>query len=127
MPLWGYLIPVGVVGAVGIFATSQKQDISQQSEPVVGRTGDYTATVSYQVPSGSESITVTTHLENDVITEVDAVHSGNDRKSARAQQSFDSVYKSLVIGKKISDLQLNAVSGASLTTVAFLQAIEKLQ
>ena len=89
--------------------------------------GNYTASSSYRVPGGSESITTTITLANDQITQVSNKHSNGDRESVRYQNSFENKIKSSTVGQKISDLDLSRVGGASLTTEGFMAAFNKIQ
>jgi uncharacterized protein with FMN-binding domain len=88
--------------------------------------GSYTATESYFVPPGQESIKVNLTLSGGTITDVSVVNSGNDRESAEFQADFAAGYKAQVVGQKISGLQISSVAGASDTTDGFNQALTKI-
>lgn len=88
--------------------------------------GSYSATADYYVPHGDESIEVNLTLQNGVITAASIQNSENDRESAFFQEDFVSAYKSYVVGKSISGLQLNVVSGASDTTQGFNDALSQI-
>jgi hypothetical protein len=88
--------------------------------------GIYTASDTYIVPPGKESIQVTVTLQNGVITASSIQNSENDHDSAQFQQDFAAVYKSHVVGKNISGLKLGALAGASDTADAFNQAISQI-
>jgi len=88
--------------------------------------GTYSATESYSVPPGQESIKVSLTLSGGTITDVSVVNSGNDRESAEFQNEFASSYKSQVVGQKISGLQISSVAGASDTTDGFNQALSQI-
>jgi len=87
----------------------------------------YTRSVSYQAPHRTESITVTLKIKDGVVTSVEDVHSKNNRNSAYFQEGFESAIAGQVVGKKIADIQLDAVAGASLTTAAFMEAITAIK
>lgn len=89
--------------------------------------GSYSASTTYFVPSGSEDIKVTLTVRSDVITDSQVEHSGKDRESKIFQQEFSEGYKSQVVGKSIKDLQLSSISGASDTSRAFEEALEKIR
>jgi uncharacterized protein with FMN-binding domain len=89
--------------------------------------GTYTATGSYMSPGGLDQIAVTTTLKNDVITDISVNPEPGDNTSARYQNIFAASYKPLVIGKKISDVQLSKVSGSSLTSGGFNAALLKIE
>jgi uncharacterized protein with FMN-binding domain len=88
--------------------------------------GTYTASSQYYVPHGSESIKVNLTLSNGVITGASIQNSESNRDSALYQQDFASTYKSYVVGKKISNLQLDNVAGASDTTQGFDNALAQI-
>lgn len=88
----------------------------------------FQTTVNYESPGGQEinkfHITleggVITNVEIEVFTEIDA--------SIRYQQQFAKELPPLLIGKKLSDITvIDKVSGASLTTKAFNDALLKLK
>lgn len=89
--------------------------------------GDYSATGSYSTPGGQESITVSLTIEDDVITQVNAVGSASRGDSAQYQSAFLSGYKSSVVGKDIKTVKLSRVAGSSLTSTGFNRAIEKIK
>jgi cytoskeletal protein RodZ len=89
--------------------------------------GTYTATGSYQSPGGEESITINVTLVSDKITATSAQSGAGDPESSEYQNDFISGYKSLVIGKDISSVQLSRVSGSSLTSQGFNDAINKIE
>jgi uncharacterized protein with FMN-binding domain len=89
--------------------------------------GSYTAEGTYQSPADLEHVTVTVTLKDGVIT--DTVFAGTSPvgKSQRYMDTFSSDYKPLVVGKKLSDVQLTKVSGSSLTPIGFNNALEKIK
>jgi len=89
--------------------------------------GSYTATSDYYVPHGSEEIQVNVTLKNGIITGSNVENSEYDGESAQYQEGFASEYKSFVIGKKISGLELSYISGASDTTQGFNDALSKIR
>lgn len=84
------------------------------------------ATVSYQVPRGTDMITVEIQLQSGMVKEVAVTAETSSRDSERFVSSFQSQYKSYVVGKKLSDISLSRVGGASLTTSAFMDAINQI-
>ncbi|MGH7241538.1 MAG: FMN-binding protein [Candidatus Saccharimonadales bacterium] len=88
--------------------------------------GTYSASSDYYVPHGDESIKVSLTLSSGTITNVSIDNSENDGNSAAYQEEFASVYKSYVVGKKISSLQLSNIAGASDTTQGFNEALSKI-
>jgi len=85
------------------------------------------ATVDYFPEGRSESITVSLTLSNFIISGMAVNNSMNDGKSRQYQLAFESEIQPLVVGKDIKTLNLSRVAGASFTTDAFMQAIEKIK
>jgi uncharacterized protein with FMN-binding domain len=96
------------------------------STPATVKTASYTAAASYRVPHGQESIQVTLAVSNGVITDASIKNSENDNVSASYQQDFSASYKSYVVGKSISGLQVDIISGASDTTAGFNNALSQI-
>lgn len=86
----------------------------------------YTDTITYDVPHGETTteFTVTTSPD-DIITEASAQMISGDHESRAYQERFNRNLTNKVVGKKISELNLNVISGASLTTEAFEHFIQK--
>lgn len=89
--------------------------------------GTYQAKSSYYTPGQPESITVSVVLKDGVITDTSASVTGYDRDSREYSNAFVKNYKSYVVGKSIASLQLRRVSGASLTSQGFNDAIATIQ
>jgi len=88
--------------------------------------GSYSVSSSYTVPPGRESIQVNLTIANGVVTSASVQNSENDFDSAQYQEEFAAEYKSQVVGKKISGLQIRIVAGASETTGGFNSALSKI-
>ncbi len=78
-----------------------------------------TETVSYTNPSGSDEVEFSLTVTDGVITSVSATPKAKNEISTKLQTAFAEEISSKVVGMKISDLNLAAVGGASLTTGAF--------
>lgn len=89
--------------------------------------GTYTADSDYNVPRSFENIKVTLTVANNVVTDSQIVNSEGDRESAEWQEKFTSVYKAQVVGKKLSDINLYHVAGASDTAEGFNNALEQIK
>lgn len=88
--------------------------------------GAYSASVNYFTPDGQEPLTVKVTLAGNTITDSSVSTTPISREGQQYFDRFDSYYKSQVIGQKVSDVSLNRVAGASLTTDAFNQALQKI-
>lgn len=89
--------------------------------------GTYRATGDYVSPGGAEEITVSVTLKDNVVTDTAAVNGAKDAEAKLHQQDFIDNYKSKVVGKKISDVRLDRVSGSSLTSQGFNDAIQQIR
>lgn len=89
--------------------------------------GTYTVSDTYSSPGGIEDIKVTLTIGNNMITDVSVVQEANNNESAEYQEKFQDSYKSKVVGRAISGLQLSRSSGASLTTNAFNDALNQIR
>ena len=72
-------------------------------------------------------MSVSLTLTDDVITNAQVASGSGDRTSLQYQGVFISAYKQYVVGKKIADLQLSVISGASLTTTGFNTALARIK
>lgn len=89
--------------------------------------GNYSATGTYESPGGEESIDVSVTLAGGTITNVSATPHANVDEAAQYQSQFLSGYKSQVVGKKITDVNLSRVAGSSLTSIGFNSAIDQIK
>lgn len=89
--------------------------------------GTFSATVSYGTPGGPQDLGVTVTLKSDVITDVSVTEGAKDAVSQKFQDDFVAGYKTLVVGKKIEDVQLTKVSGSSLTPKGFNDALSAIK
>ena len=86
------------------------------------------ATISYSVPAPEQNvITVNVTVDNGVVTAVDAQNVTNSPQSQQYSARFLANYKTEVVGKKLSDVSLSRVGGASLTSKAFNAAIDAIK
>lgn len=96
------------------------------SSSTSAKDGTFTAASTYYVPHSEEEIKVSLTLKNGIITDSSVENSEGDRTSAMFQEDFAASYKSYVVGKNISGLQIGIVSGASDTTQAFNDALGRI-
>lgn len=89
--------------------------------------GTYSAMGNYASPGGSESIDVTLSLKENVIASVVVVSKAENPASKNWQARFISGVESVVVGKKINEIDLDVVSGSSLTPMGFMDALEKIK
>lgn len=92
------------------------------------KAGKYTSEGEYTSPAGPEKVKVTVALKADgTISDIEFVGETEHPMSKKFQGLFASGYKPLVMGKKIDEVQLDKVSGSSLTPKGFNDAIEKIK
>ena len=91
------------------------------------KNGTYTAVGSYDAPSGTEQITITLTIKDDVVTDASGSAGAYNRTSLRYENTFLSSFKQYVVGKNISSLQLGKISGASLTPQGFNDALSQIK
>lgn len=93
----------------------------------VYKNGTYAATGSYMSPGGADRLAVSLTLADDIITDITVTPGAGDPKSEKYQAMFISGYKQFVVGKNIADVKLSKVSGSSLTSIGFNEAIDKIK
>ena len=107
---------------------SARSNSSSTATVTMYKDGTYSNQQTYRVPEGhSNTINVKITLSGDVIKELNIDSSYNNRESEEYIGDFESSIKSKVVGKKINDLDLSVVGGASLTTDAFNEAIKEIE
>lgn len=107
--------PVAVPGGQGEASGSTFKD------------GSYTATGDYLSPGGPESVTVTLTIADDVVTAVQVVSGAHDPTAKQFQQQFIGGIQGVVVGKRLADLQVDKVSGSSLTSQGFNDALKQIE
>ncbi len=100
-------------------------DIKKQTTAY--KDGSYSSTGSYMSPGGLDKIGVNLTLEKDIVTDISVTPLVADKVSVKYQGMFLSGYRPMVIGKNIIDVKLDKVSGSSLTSIGFNEAIEQIK
>lgn len=75
----------------------------------------------------TESVDVTLSVEDDIVTHMNVVGNINNIKSQQYQNRFEGVIENFIIGKELSEIDLDAVAGASDTTDGFMVAVQKIR
>lgn len=91
------------------------------------RDGTYEANGSYVSPGGPESIDVKLSLEGGRVTSVTVTPLATRPISLKMQNVVASNVSALVVGKPIDQVQLDKVSGSSLTPQGFNDAVQKIK
>lgn len=89
--------------------------------------GTYSATGNYTSPGGREKITISLTLSGGAITDTSATSGSSNPTGQEFQSKFISGYKSLVVGKSIDEVNVSRVSGSSLTSRGFNDALEQIK
>ncbi len=82
------------------------------------------STITYRTPEWSDPVLFTVTVKNGIITSASSVTRARDGTSIWYQDSFAKSVTSAVVWKKIANLNLSAIGGASLTTRAFTQFVQ---
>ncbi len=106
-----------------VAATASAADTSSTAAATGYKDGTYTATATYYVPRGSNSMSAKVTVSGGKVTAVSVNHDYSDRESGMYIDSFESALQSAVVGKSIDGLSLNRIGGATLTTQAFDDAL----
>lgn len=100
--------------------SSQNTQVDSQSY----KDGEYSASTNYSVPRGAtENIEVKLTLKDNIVTSVQNTHVANEHESEQYQNWFEAAIQQKVVGKRIDEVNLSRVGGASLTTEAFKKAL----
>lgn len=89
--------------------------------------GKYSEIGHYESPAGNASITVAVTLVSGVITKVKVTPHSTDPTAKIYQGQFAGGIAAVVVGKKIGSINVSRVSGSSLTSAGFNQAIHKIK
>jgi len=89
--------------------------------------GTYTATGSYMSPGGPDKVGLSVTLADGIITDATFTPMPGDPESAHYQNLFASGCKQLILGKNIDSVHLTVVSGSSLTSTGFNDALNQIK
>ena len=89
--------------------------------------GTYTAKGDYQSPNGQETIELTITLAGNVISDVVVTPGATNGTSTRYQGQFAEGVGAETIGKSLDELQVSRISGSSLTSGGFNQALDSIK
>ncbi len=86
--------------------------------------GIYSQNVTYATPGGNENVNMTISVENDVVNTVSITAASPNPISAGFISKVNAALPELVVGKKITALDIpKQIAGSSLTTAAFKQYV----
>lgn len=114
------VVPTGDQNGTGSLSTQSTVKKSYKD-------GTYDAIGNYISPGGDEQIDVSLTLKDGVINDINVTSLATRPTSKEKQGQFISGYKSMVVGKNIDDVSLTVVSGSSLTSTGFNDALNKIK
>ena len=89
--------------------------------------GTYDAEGSYTSPGGNESVGVSLTLESGVVTAVTVTPESENPTGQEYQTRFATGISGEVVGKSLDELDVTKVSGSSLTSGGFNDAVETIK
>jgi hypothetical protein len=92
------------------------------------KAGTYSASGSYRTPQTNESINVSLSIAADgMVTDSSVQQTPASRESRLYQADFKDNYRQYVVGKKLADINIGRVSGSSLTSIGFKEALNQIE
>ncbi|MBS1896373.1 MAG: FMN-binding protein [Actinobacteria bacterium] len=113
--------------------TPAPQSTAEASAPAASGTGGtykdgtYTADGSYQTPETVEKITVSITIAGDTVTAVKVTGNPQASETEHYQSQFIGGISAQVVGKKLDEISVSRVSGSSLTSKGFTQALATIR
>ncbi|MGN7201030.1 FMN-binding protein [Arthrobacter sp. SAFR-044] len=93
----------------------------------VYKDGTYSADGNYVSPNGTETVGVQLTLAAGTVTDVQITQHPSNPNTRKFQGQFAGGIAAQVVGKNIDGLNVSKVSGSSLTSGGFNQALEKIK
>ena len=143
--VFGLVVIVAAIGAGVAFlapksdgqviggATSPTPTATADATPTAATTsaaykdGTYTANGSYDSPGGLETVHLSVTLVSGLVSDSNATTTGNNPTGRLYQGKFLGGYKGLVVGRNVDSIKLSRVSGSSLTSGGFNDALAKIK
>jgi len=90
--------------------------------------GVFTTSIMYTVPNNhEETMVVTLTLEDNTVVATELSYEASNGTSQRYLDRFNDWHTESVVGKRIEDIELSRLGGASLTSVAFNNALTDIK
>lgn len=89
--------------------------------------GTYSVSGEYDSPGGMQSVGVQLTIQSGKVSAATVTEQATDGEAKEYQREFISGYKTFVIGKDINSIHLTQVSGSSLTSQGFNDALEQIK
>lgn len=149
MQALGVIIAVfGVTAAVLFFHQQQKENITSHKNDVETQVNQESQTPTPSPsPSPRESSRITleeewsyivgrdnrnsmqviVEVDDEIVTDVEVNHTASSLKSEHHHHEFDLIYRDQVIGKPISEVNVERVAGSTVTTDVFNETIANMR
>jgi len=108
--------------------TKSGYDKTQQTIALAVADGTYSKIVTYQYHSGSDDVNVSISVKDDIVTAASVSPAAQlDNVSMKIIGNYNAALPKLVVGKKITELNLpKNVAGSSLTNAAFKHYVDEV-
>jgi len=126
----------GCSGAANADSSSSSGGSSSSSSGSSGSTstsnatykdGDYIQQGTYASPGGTELISVSLTLKSNVVTALSVKTVKADPTATQYEAMFEAGINKIVVGKNLNSLNVTRVSGSSLTSQGFDDALTKIK
>ncbi len=89
--------------------------------------GTLNVTSSYMSQGGKNDLGVSVTIKDDIITALTVTNKAGDKTSTNYQNKFISGINSVVVGKSVDSVKVGVVSGSSLTSPSFNDALAQVK
>jgi uncharacterized protein with FMN-binding domain len=133
---------LSLAGTVAGCAPSTQQPAAQETEPSAAsasasgtasgsaagyKDGTYSADGNYRSPNGTETVGVQLTLANGTVSAVEITEHPSNPNTRKFQGQFAGGIADQVVGKSLDEIKVSKVSGSSLTSGGFNQAVEAIK
>lgn len=108
-------------------ASPTTSETADDASPAAVSDGDYSAEGSYSNPGGQSEVQVDLTITDGKIADIKVTPQASNGTSKGFQQKFAGGIADEVVGKSLDGLDVSKVSGSSLTSQGFNQAIDQIK
>jgi major membrane immunogen (membrane-anchored lipoprotein) len=101
--------------------------LTPSSGGAISRDGSYQVTQKYRTPEGTSAAVFAITISNGLISQATTTYQSGDRESQKYVSLYNAGFGTATIGKSLKDIDEVYISGASLTSAAFDQALVSLK
>lgn len=121
------MVEVSDAGTIIENTTDTSADTTSRTIPTA-ETNTYFSRGEYLTPARTNhTIDVTLTLAGDVVTDASIIYDDGAGFSNPHQERFDGAYKAQVVGKRLDEINLSRVGGASVTSRSFNEVIAEIE